>query len=180
MNRRARPRCPRTRRASNEEFTLNQQRASHSQLENLNNSNLTLADESEDIRGRHVTDRDGAHIGHVSGLFIDTDESKVRMLEVRAGGFLGFGDRHVLIPVGAVISVAKNDVRVNQSREHVMNSPAYDPKLAALPGDASWDSFSGYYGLPASPVGSLGPSVPLSPEELRILHTHSSMHGPGR
>jgi len=162
-----------------EEFTVNQH--AHSQLENLDDTSLTLADESEDIRGRNVIDRDGADIGQVSGLFIDTDESKVRMLEVRAGGFLGFGERHVLIPVGAVISVSKDDVRVNRSREHVMNSPAYDPKLAPLAVNASWDSFYGYYDLPASGgFGSSGPSVPLSPEELRILDTHSSMHEPGR
>ena len=164
-------------RALDEECILSQLRAAHSQLENLNNSNLTLSDAGDDIRGRKVIDRHDAEIGHVSSLFIDPEERKVRMLEVRAGGFLGLGERHFLVPMGAVVSVDKKEVRINQSREHVLNSPAYDPKLIQLPVSGYWEPFYGYYGLPPyGGFGYLGPTVPLSPEEKRILDVHSSIH----
>ncbi len=141
---------------------MSQQRAARSQLENLNNTNLVLADAAEDIRGRRVIDRHGVEIGYTSSLFIDTVERKVRMLEVHAGGFLGLGERHVLVPVGAVASVAKHGVRVNQSREHVLSSPAYDPTLIQLPVSGCWEPFYGYYGLPPyGGFGYLGPAVPL-------------------
>lgn len=66
-------------------------------LVQLSDTNLTLSDPNEDIRDRKVTDQHGADIGHVSGLFIDRDEKKVRMLQVAAGGFLGLGERHFLV-----------------------------------------------------------------------------------
>jgi hypothetical protein len=47
-----------------------------------------------------------------------------------AGGFLEIGDRHVLLPVDAITRVGKRDVLVNQTRERITGSPAYDPKLS--------------------------------------------------
>ena len=42
-----------------------------------------------DIRTTKVLDRHGEAIGHVSDLFVDQNEKKLRMLQVAAGGFLG-------------------------------------------------------------------------------------------
>jgi hypothetical protein len=59
----------------------------------------------------------------------------------------------------------------------VVNSPAYDPKLIQVPDSGYWEPFYGYYGLrPYGGLGYLGPTVPLSPEEKRILNAHSSLH----
>jgi hypothetical protein len=59
----------------------------------------------------------------------DAAERKVRILEVRAGGFLGLGDKHFLLSVDAVTSVGEDAVHVNETRERIVHSPAYDPHL---------------------------------------------------
>jgi sporulation protein YlmC with PRC-barrel domain len=123
-------------------------------LEKLKDTTLTLSDSSQDIRGRKVIDRHDEEIGHVTALFIDKGERKVRMLEIRAGGFLGLGDRHFLLPVDAITSVAKDEVHVNETREHIVNSPAYDPSLTETPTQESWAPLYGYYGF--SPFSSTG------------------------
>ncbi len=116
-------------------------------LVKLSDAGLTLSDPDHDIRGRKVIDQHGDDIGHVSGLFIDKAQKKVRLLQVAAGGFLGLGERHFLIPVEAVLSVTQDEVRISHSREHVVNSPSYDPKLTEqAPSLAFWEPYYGYYG----------------------------------
>ncbi len=112
-------------------------------LVKLSDAHLVLADPDQDIRDRKVIDRHGDEIGHVSGLFVDKAENKLRMLQVGAGGFLGLGDRHFLIPVDAVTRVSKDEVHIDQTRENVVKSPVYDPALSEAP---SRDFLAGYYG----------------------------------
>ena len=71
-------------------------------LMKLSETDLTPASKDEDIRGRAVMDSTGEKIGEVKDLMIDEGESKVRFLQVGAGGVLGIGDKHFLIPVDAV------------------------------------------------------------------------------
>jgi sporulation protein YlmC with PRC-barrel domain len=139
------------------------QQAPNAELDNLNDSELILANPLEDIRGLKVFDKDGAQIGHVSDLFIDREARKIRMLEVRAGGFLGLGDRHFLLPVDAVTSVAKEGVHVTESLQRVEQAPAYDPKLLELPTRPAWEPFYGYYGVsPFWGNGYMYPSIPMA------------------
>lgn len=126
---------------------MSQQHTTNTELEKLTETGLALEDSTQDIRNRKVVDAQGEDIGHVSNLFIDQGERKVRMLEVRAGGFLGLGDRHFLLPVDAITSVAKDEVRVNQTRERIVHSPAYDPTLIVAPTQQYLDPYYGYYGL---------------------------------
>ena len=150
------------------------QQTTNAALENLNDTDLALADLNQDIRGRNVVDLHGDAIGHVSDLFIDEDERKVRMLEVRGGGFLGLGDRHFLVPVDAITNVMRSEVRVNQTREHVVHSPVYDPSLIKLPAVDFWEPFYGYYGLsPYWGTGYLYPGFPLSLEEQPLVDEHA-------
>jgi sporulation protein YlmC with PRC-barrel domain len=116
-------------------------------LENLNSSTLILEDHRLDIRGRKIIDKHGLEIGHVSDLFIDVAERKVRMIEVRAGGFVGIGDRHFLFPVDAIVSVAKNEVHLDESRDRVIGSPAYDPALRRKWTPKFYEPYYDYYGL---------------------------------
>lgn len=111
-------------------------------LEELKNTNLTLEAPRQDIRGRKVIDQTGEAIGHVTALFIDEEERKVRMLEVRAGGFLGLGDRHFLLPAEMITSIVTNKVRVNETRERIVNTPAYDPNLTEIPIPETWKATS--------------------------------------
>ena len=119
-------------------------------LEKLSDAGLTLADRSQDIRGRTVVDRQGERLGHVSGLFIDTKERKVRMMELRAGGFLGLGDRHFLLPIETVLTVTADEVRVGETRERILGAPLYDPMLVEPPTSASLQSHYDHYGVSAS------------------------------
>jgi sporulation protein YlmC with PRC-barrel domain len=143
-------------------------------LAKLKDTGLSLADRDQDIRGRKVVDLHGEEIGHVSSLFIDQDERKVRMLEIRAGGFLGFGDRHVLLPVDAITNVTEGEVRVSETRERIVQSPVYDPALVEAPTPQQyWEPFYGYYGLsPYWGNGYLYPTFPMSREET-LLHDHA-------
>jgi sporulation protein YlmC with PRC-barrel domain len=129
-------------------------------LEKLKDTSLALADPDQDIIGRKVIDREGVEIGHVSNLFIDEDLRKVRMLEIRAGGMLGLGERHFLLPVDAVTSVDSDDVHVNETQDRISRSPAYDPSLIAAPTPEYWEPFYGYYGL--SPYWGMGYRYPDS------------------
>jgi sporulation protein YlmC with PRC-barrel domain len=117
------------------------------ELQHLNTSELTLADRNLDIRDRKVVDRDGLEIGRVSDLFIDPQMRKVRMIEISAGGFLGFGARHALLPVDAITSITAGIVNINQTREHLAHSPVYDPKLIVPRTFDAWEPYYNYYGL---------------------------------
>jgi sporulation protein YlmC with PRC-barrel domain len=115
-------------------------------LVKLSDASLMLSDPTQDIRDRKVIDQDGDDIGHVSGLFVDKDQKKIRILQVAAGGFLGLGERHFLIPVEAISSITKDDVRINHTRERVVNSPPYDPNLTDVPERDMFEPYYGYYG----------------------------------
>lgn len=142
-------------------------------LERLSDTDLTLADLHLDIRGRKVIEQDGEEIGHVSDLFIDMDERKVRLLEVRGGGFLGLGDRHVVLPVDAITSITKDQVYVNETRERIARSPVYDPTLIVEPTREYWEPYYGYYGIvPYWNTGYVYPNLGLSPEQTEPISAH--------
>ncbi len=99
-------------------------------LETLKEANETLADPSQDIRGREVIAKDGEKIGKVDALFVDAAEEKVRFLRLKAGGFLGIGEKSWLVPVDAITSVDKDEVHVDQSYDRIVSSPVYDPDVS--------------------------------------------------
>ena len=114
-------------------------------LVRLSDSDWTLADPAEDIRGRDVIDTTGEELGEVDDLFIDDRERKVRFLEVSTGGFLGLGATKFLLPVEAITRITEDTVYVNQSRERVAGAPRYDPTLI----DERYVSdLYGHYGYP--------------------------------
>lgn len=125
-------------------------------LTRLSDSDLTILDPAEDVRDRAVLDRDGEQIGTVDALFVDTEEGRVRFLDVGSGGFLGIGEQHVLLPVDAVTSVTDSAVRVDLARSRVAEAPGYDPDLGALP---DTDSLYGWYGY--SPYWATGYAYPM-------------------
>lgn len=128
-------------------------------LVRLGDTDLTVADPAEDIRGRTVVDTVGREIGEVDGLLIDTQEAKVRLLEVASGGFLGIGKDKTLIPVDAIAKIDGNNVHLGQTSEHVAGAPDYDPSLAA---DASYfRDLYGYYGV--TPFWGMGYVYPAYP-----------------
>ena len=92
-------------------------------------------------------DGDGEKIGTVKDLYVDTEEEDVRFLDVGAGGFLGFGEKHFMVPMEAVADTGAV-VTIEQSREKVEGSPELDTK--GVPEDAYQHEVYDYYGYPSS------------------------------
>jgi sporulation protein YlmC with PRC-barrel domain len=95
----------------------------------LSDTDWTVADPAEDIRGRKVLDKQGEEVGDVDDLFVDQPEKRVRFLQVASGGFLGLGETKFLIPVDAITKISRDAVHINQMRQSVAGAPRYDPDL---------------------------------------------------
>jgi sporulation protein YlmC with PRC-barrel domain len=122
-------------------------------------TNLTLADAAADVRGRTVVDRGGSEVGTVDDLIIDEKDRQVRLLQVGSGGFLGFGEQKVLVPVDAVTAIDEQ-VHVDTEREHVASGPVYDPDLTLQQENVA--SLYDYYGvLPYWSAGYRTPGFPF-------------------
>lgn len=104
-----------------------------STLQPLSETGLTVQDPWADVRGRKVLDAADEEIGKVDELLIDDTETKVRLLRVEHGGFLGIGADHFLVPVDAVTSVDDDSVRIDRERAEMTDVPGYDPDLAREP-----------------------------------------------
>lgn len=110
----------------------------------LGDSDETVANAADDIRDRHVKDKDGEDLGKVSDLLVDTTEHKVRLIEVASGGFLGIGREKTYLPVDAITAITDDEVRIDQTRSHIAGSPAYDPALVQV--RDTYGSIQDYYG----------------------------------
>lgn len=110
----------------------------------LTDTDKTVADPEENIQGRDVKDRAGNDIGTVKNLLVDQDERKVRFLEIASGGFLGIGQDITLIPVDAISGITPEEVRIDQTRDHISAAPAYDPEL--IQERDGYGGLLGYYG----------------------------------
>jgi sporulation protein YlmC with PRC-barrel domain len=115
-------------------------------LVRLGDTDLTLASEADDVRGRKVVDSRGEEIGHVDALIIDRGERRVRFLEVAAGGFLGIGKRMFLVPVDAVTAVDEDTVHISRDRDHITGGPGYDPELTPAPERGQAEEVYGHWG----------------------------------
>ena len=122
-------------------------------LVKLSGSDFHLEEARQDIRGFDVYDVNGDKIGTVGDFYIDREGHVTRFLDVKAGGFLGIGKRHFLIPVEEVTrNVGEEDrVTVNHQRDTVLDSPDFDPDV--VPDLGFQRNVYGHYGRPA-PEGS--------------------------
>ena len=128
-------------------------------LQRMSETDLTLSDPAEDVRGRDVKDRHGEDVGHIDDLLIDED-SRVRYLRVAAGGFLGIGEHTFLVPVDAITKIDSRHVHVDRTREHLSKTPAYDPELTY--DEDYYTNLYGYYGYaPYWSAGYQNPGYPF-------------------
>jgi uncharacterized protein YrrD len=130
-------------------------------LRKLQDSDQTVADQENDIRGRHVVDKDHQRLGKIDALLVDEKDNKVRFLEVASGGFLGLGESKSFIPVDAITKITKDEVHINQSAEHIAGAPIYDPKLAEQ--NHFYENTYGYYGM--TPFWNANYEYPTYPGE---------------
>lgn len=125
-------------------------------LSRLSDSDQTIANRGDDVRGRKVKDKVGHEVGRVDDLLIDSKERKVRFLRVEHGGLFGFGQTKSFIPVEAITRITDDDVFIDHSREHVAGAPVYDPDLVDdLP---YYSGLHGYYGYMPFWTGSSFPA----------------------
>ncbi len=93
-------------------------------LVRMGDSDFVPANPEDDLCGKDVYTIDGKVIGSVEDLYIDRHEREVRFLEVGAGGFLGIGEKHLLVPVEAVTEVAAGRVTIEPGRTEKVEGPA--------------------------------------------------------
>ena len=104
-------------------------------------------------------------------LYADAEEGKVRFLDVSAGGFLGLGGKHFLVPVEAVGEVSEDGVVVvDRGRGKVAGSPPFDTRVVPQPPyQRQVYEYYGYPPLRYGPVsrGRLTRASPPGPEDRR-------------
>jgi hypothetical protein len=127
-------------------------------LVKLGGSDFDLEEPRQDIRGFDVCDLDGDKIGTVEDYYIDREAHVTRFLDVKAGGFLGIGRKHFLVPVEEVThNVSEEDrVTVNHDRDKVLNSPDFD--TSCVPDLSFQRAVYSHYGL-STPEGSSGTKI---------------------
>ena len=117
-----------------------------SNLTKLSETELPLEEPWQDIRGLDVYDITDEQIGSVEDLYIDREARLASYLVVSAGGLLGLGKKHFLIPVEeASRDVGEDRVTITQNREKVLNSPEFDPDVGVPDADLQ-RAIDAYYG----------------------------------
>jgi sporulation protein YlmC with PRC-barrel domain len=97
-------------------------------LVNLNDTDLYLEEPWQDLRGLDVYDINDDQIGSVVDVYVDRERREARLLDVSAGGMLGIGKKHFLVPVEEVKRDLDGDrLTVEHPKEKVMESPEFDP-----------------------------------------------------
>jgi sporulation protein YlmC with PRC-barrel domain len=97
-------------------------------LVNLNDTDLYLEEPWQYLRGLDVYDSNDDQIGSVEDVYVDREQREARLLDVSAGGFLGVGKKHFLVPVQEVKrDLGGERVTVEHSKEKVTESPEFNP-----------------------------------------------------
>ena len=117
-----------------------------SNLTKLSQSDLPLEEPWQDIRELEVYDVAGEQIGSVADLYVDRETRLASYLDVSAGGFLGVGKKHFLVPVEEVSrDVGEERVTITVPKEKVLNSPEFDQDVGVPAGDLQ-RAIDAYYG----------------------------------
>jgi len=118
-------------------------RTTHPSLIKVSDTDLVVAEPDYDIQEFDVVDKHGLEIGKVNDMMIDTEEKKVRFINVASGGFLGIGEKTFLLPVDAITSIEDHKVHIDRTRHQIVGGPVYDPKMVERLD--YWKSAYGYY-----------------------------------
>src|SRR5215203_6345331 len=118
-----------------------------STLTKLSELDLPLEEPWQDMRGLEVYDITDEQVGSVEDLYVDREVRLPSYLVVSAGGFLGVGKKHFVVPVEEVSrDVVKERVTVTVPKEKVLNSPEFHPD-AGVPNADLQRAIDAYYGL---------------------------------
>ena len=92
-------------------------------LARLSDSDFVPQNPEDDLRCKVVYDPEGQRIGEVKDLYIDHRKREMRFLQVSAGGFLGMGEKPLLVPVEAVVKVAEDRLTIEPGRTEKVEGP---------------------------------------------------------
>ena len=114
-------------------------------LVRFSDSNIRIEERWQDIRDLDVYDINGEQIGTAEDLYLEPEAGVPRFLVVNAGGMLGLGKKHFLVPAEEVSrDVGAERVTLTQDREKVTRSPNFEPE-AVLKADVQ-HAIRAYYG----------------------------------
>ena len=117
-----------------------------SPLIKLSELDVPLEESWQDIRDLDVYDVADQQIGTVEDLYVDRETRLPSYLVVSAGGLLGVGKKHFLVPVEEVSrDVGEERVTVTAPKEKVLNSPEFDLDVSVPAGDLQ-RAIDAYYG----------------------------------
>jgi ribosomal 30S subunit maturation factor RimM len=117
-----------------------------SNLARLSDLDVPLEEGWQDIRDLDVYDAADQQIGSVADLYVDRGARQPIYLGVSAGGVLGVGKKHFLIPVEEVSrDVGEERVTVTVPKEKVLNSPEFDLDVGVPAADLQ-RAIDAYYG----------------------------------
>lgn len=85
---------------------------------------LSVADH---VIGRSVHDAVSEQIGTIKDVFIDPDSNRPLFVVLSAGGFLGIGSEHIVLPWHALsFNPHSNDIKFTRDRHELKNAPDVD------------------------------------------------------
>ena len=117
-----------------------------STLTKLSEFDLPLEESWQDMRGLDVYDITDEQIGSVQDIYVDREVRLPSYLVVSAGGLLGVGKKHFVVPVEEVSrDVGEDRVTVMVPKEKVLNAPQFDPDVG-VPDAALQRAIDAYYG----------------------------------
>jgi len=103
-------------------------------LVKFSDSDIRIDEPWQDTRALDIYDVDGEQVGTVEDLYVERESGLPRFPVVSAGGLLGMGKKHFLIPVEEVSrDVGADRVIVNREREKVLGSPGFEPEEVPKP-----------------------------------------------
>jgi sporulation protein YlmC with PRC-barrel domain len=86
--------------------------------------------DTRDIIGVRIKNSQGKNIGEIDALVLDPEDGKVTHAVVGVGGFLGIGEKHVIVPWSDVkVSMDHDRTVVNMYQPTLERAPRYERKL---------------------------------------------------
>ena len=117
-----------------------------SKLAKLSELDVPLEESWQDIRDLDVYDVTDQQIGSVADLYVDREVRRPIYLVVSAGGILGVGKKHFLIPVEEVRrDMGEERVTITVPRDKVLNSPEFELDVGEPAADLQ-RAIDAYYG----------------------------------
>lgn len=143
-----------------------------STLTKLSVLKVPLEERWQDIRNLDVYDVSDEQIRSVEDLYIDREARQPSYLIVSAGGVLGVGKKHFLIPVEEFTrDLSEEDrVRVNHDQDKVLDSPEFDPN--EVPDLDFQRTIYDYYGRPILEDSS---TTKITREEVAAKEEHGDV-----